>query len=36
LFLLNIGMLPRVVADDLRVGKTVEAKYHNACTIYFR
>ncbi|KAL4236674.1 Retinal guanylyl cyclase 1 [Mactra antiquata] len=28
-------MLPRSVADELRIGKPVEAKYHSNCTIYF-
>lgn len=29
------SMLPRAVADDLRLGKSIDAKYHDACTIYF-
>ncbi|WAR24227.1 ANPRA-like protein [Mya arenaria] len=29
------SMLPKAVADDLRLGKPIEAKYHNGCTIYF-
>ncbi|KAL4235759.1 hypothetical protein ACF0H5_004151 [Mactra antiquata] len=29
------SMLPRAVADDLRLGKPIDAKYHDACTIYF-
>ncbi|XP_052256340.1 atrial natriuretic peptide receptor 1-like [Dreissena polymorpha] len=29
------SMLPRAVADELRHGKSIEAKYYDACTIYF-
>ncbi|XP_060572247.1 atrial natriuretic peptide receptor 1-like [Ruditapes philippinarum] len=29
------SMLPRAVADDLRMGKTIDAKFHDICTIYF-
>ncbi|XP_045157129.2 atrial natriuretic peptide receptor 1-like [Mercenaria mercenaria] len=29
------SMLPKAVADDLRHGRPVEAKYHDGCTIYF-
>ncbi|XP_052776488.1 atrial natriuretic peptide receptor 1-like [Mya arenaria] len=29
------SMLPKQVADDLRQGKLIEAKFHDACTIYF-
>ncbi|XP_060558580.1 atrial natriuretic peptide receptor 1-like [Ruditapes philippinarum] len=30
-----LSMLPKAVADDLRHGRPVEAKYHDGCTIYF-
>ena len=28
-------MLPKSVADDLRLGRPVNAEIHDACTIYF-
>ncbi|XP_045159453.1 atrial natriuretic peptide receptor 1-like [Mercenaria mercenaria] len=29
------SMLPKAVADDLRQGKSIDAKFHDICTIYF-
>ena len=28
-------MLPKAVADDLRIGRTIEAEMYKACSIYF-
>lgn len=34
--MLTLGMLPKIVAEQLRLGQMVTAEYYDTCTIYFR
>ena len=32
---LSTGMMPKKIADDLRMGKQIDAEWFDTCTIYF-